>query len=44
VKFVGSVDFYEKVYRNLEMDHFNAGQRGMAAAMVYPEVKHGGSR
>jgi len=21
------------------MDHFNAGQRGMAAAMVYPEVK-----
>jgi hypothetical protein len=26
------------------MDHFNAGQRGMAAAMVYPEVKHGGRR
>src|SRR5258705_13035909 len=24
------------------MDHLNAGQRGMAAAMVYPEAKHGG--
>ena len=24
------------------MDHLNAGQRGMAAVMVYPEAKHGG--
>jgi hypothetical protein len=24
------------------MDHLNADQRGMAAAMVYPEAKHGG--
>jgi len=24
------------------LDHLNAGQRGMAAAMVYPEAKHGG--
>ena len=26
------------------MDHLNADQRKMAAAMVYPEAKHGGSR
>ena len=26
------------------MDHLNADQRKMAAAMVYPEVEHAGSR